>query len=98
MSLENVQTIIGRAILEPEYRDLLFSDPAKALEGYDLTEEEAQAVKGIEKEKLNVLSNELEERISKTGLGLVGIKYEGSLDPKLLAERLTIKFAPETGH
>ena len=94
MSLDNVHTIIGRAILEPEYRELLFNDPAKALEGYDLTAEEAQAVKGIKKEKLNVLSNELEERISKTGLGLVEIKMGEAFDPKLLDLRLNLKLRP----
>jgi Ribosomally synthesized peptide prototyped by Frankia Franean1_4349. len=79
MSLENVQTIIGRAIIEPEYRDLLFNDPAKAMEGYDLTKEELQALESIEKEKLNTLANDLEERVSKAGLFLTGKYSDASL-------------------
>jgi len=33
MSLQNVQAVIGRAVTEPEYRNLLFADPDKAREG-----------------------------------------------------------------
>jgi ribosomal protein L11 methyltransferase len=38
MSAENVQKVIGRALAEPTYRELLFSDPAAALAGYALTD------------------------------------------------------------
>ena len=67
MSLESVQTIIGRAVMEPEYRELLFSDLDKALEGYELTEEEAAALKGLERKKFDAVAGELEERISRVG-------------------------------
>jgi hypothetical protein len=83
MSLENVQTIVGRAILEPEYRTLLFSDPTKALEGYDLTEEETQALKSMDKGKVDLLANDLEERISKSGLFLQGKYSDASLNLNL---------------
>lgn len=65
MTIENVQTIIGRAIIEAEYRSLLFDDPGKALEGYDLTEEEAQALKSLERQSLEPAAQELEERLSR---------------------------------
>ncbi len=68
MSKENVQTIIVRAILETEYRKLLFSDSGKALEGYELTGEETEALKSLDPEKFDVAANQLEERISKSGL------------------------------
>jgi hypothetical protein len=67
MSLESVQTIIGRVVTEPEYRELLFSDPDRALEGYELTEEEAEALKGLKREKFDAVASELEERISRWG-------------------------------
>src|SRR5947207_2102812 len=38
MSSENVQKVIGRALAEPTYREVLFSDPATALAGYALTD------------------------------------------------------------
>jgi hypothetical protein len=90
MSLESIQTVIGRALVETEYRNLLVNDPAKALEGYDLTEEETQSLMNINKEQLDKMAVEMEERISKAGLfaagdinlgdnRLHGIKYDGRL-------------------
>ena len=80
MSIENVQTIIGRAVMEPEYRDLLFSEPDKALDGYELTDDESAALKGLEREKFDAVASELEDRISRASPGI------GPLDPK----RMTI--------
>ena len=40
MSAENVQSLLARAMTEAEYRELLFSDPDKALAGHDLTADE----------------------------------------------------------
>ena len=67
MSFESLKSIIGRAVTEPEYRDLLFSDPDKALEDCELSDEESAALKGLEKEKFESVAEELEERISKAG-------------------------------
>ena len=68
MSKENVEQIIGKAVTDADYRELLFSEPDKALEGYELTEEESTALKGIEREKLDEVVTEIEERISRAGL------------------------------
>lgn len=68
MSIENVQAIIGRALKEPDYRELLFNEPDKALEGYDLTKEEAAALKGLEREQFDAVAGELEERVSRAGM------------------------------
>jgi hypothetical protein len=76
MTIENVQTIIGRAMVEPEYRELLFSDPDKALDGYDLTQEEIQALKSLENDKVELVGNELEERVSRMGLLLNDINFK----------------------
>ena len=65
MSEENVRTIIAKAVADMEYRDLLFDDPGKALEGYDLTDEEQAELKGLEREKFDTAAGELEERISR---------------------------------
>ena len=82
MSAETVTKIIGRAVNEPEYRELLFSDPAKALEGYELTEEESAGLKGLSREGFDAVANELGERVSRAGLGL-----PDSSDPN----KLTVK-------
>lgn len=80
MSLESLQTIIGRAVMEPEYRDLLFSDPEAALEGYELSEEEKAALKGLELETFDEVASELEERISKAG-GVFRLRDIGAREP-----------------
>jgi hypothetical protein len=67
-------------VTEPEYRELLFGDTDKALEGYELTEEERDALKGMERETFDEVAEELEERISKAGLGSV-IGDPGVRDP-----------------
>ena len=71
MSTESVQEIIGKAVQDSEYRDLLFTDPEKALEGYELTEEEIIALKDIKAEKFDELLTDIEERISRAGLNVV---------------------------
>lgn len=68
MSIEQIQEIIGKAITDSEYRQLLLSDPDQALEGYDLTEEEIESLKGLESEQFNEITGELDERISKASL------------------------------
>jgi hypothetical protein len=43
-----IDAMVGRAIRDHEYRELLLTQPEKAMEGYDLSEEEIQAVKIID--------------------------------------------------
>ena len=77
MSSEEVKVIIGRAVTEPEYRELLFGDIDKALEGFDLSDEEISSLKELIREKFDNISNRLEERISKSGFfSLVDFKAE----------------------
>jgi hypothetical protein len=66
MSGEHVQLIIGRAVMEPAYRALLFSDPGAALAGYQLTHEERMALAGLVPERFDALASELEARLSRT--------------------------------
>ena len=72
MSAETVQEIIVRAVTDEEYRELLFSDPNNAIENYDLTVEEATALRGLERDQFDVMLGELEERVSRAGFGLRG--------------------------
>ncbi len=67
MTDAQVRTIIGRAVIDADYRELFFKDPDKALEGYELTSEETQSLKDIKREKFDEVSSELEERISRAG-------------------------------
>ena len=76
MSLETIKTIISRAMVEPEFKDLLFSNLDQALQGYELTDQEIAALKGITREEFDAMGGNLEERVSranfiqiKTGIG-----------------------------
>ena len=66
MSLETIKTIISRAMVEPEFKDLLFSNLDQALQGYELTDQEIAALKGISREEFDAIGGDLEERISRT--------------------------------
>ena len=68
MSQEAIKEIIARAITDTEYKEMLFSDPDKALEGYELTEDETSALRGLENEHFDATAEELEERGSRAGV------------------------------
>jgi hypothetical protein len=70
---------------ESEYRELLFDDPDKALEGYELTDEEAEALKGLEREKFDAVAGELEERISRSGflMGDLELRKRPGIEPDM---------------
>ncbi len=72
MSKEALQAVIGKAVLDSEFREALFADPDKALEGYELTEEEVAALKVIDAETMESFAGGLDERISKAHLQFAG--------------------------
>ena len=76
MSTENVEQIIGKAVVDSEYRELLFTEPDKALEDYELTEEEKSALKGMEREEFDSVASDLEERISRAGLSFMSYDWD----------------------
>lgn len=67
MSEKDVQFLIGRAVTDSAFRQLLFTDPKKAMQGYELTEEEIESIKRIEQEQFEDIAGELDERISRAG-------------------------------
>ena len=72
MSKEAVQAVIGKAVTESEFRELLFANPDEALEGFDLTEDDVAALKAIDAETMESFAGDLDERISRVlvpGLG-----------------------------
>ncbi len=72
MSREAVERIIGKAVMDAEFREALLADPAKALAGYDLTEEEMAGLKELaDAESLNAMAGTLDERVSKWGGALM---------------------------
>ena len=65
MSQEAVSQIIGRAVTDDEFRQLLFSNPEQALQGYDLTDDEKEALEDLKQEDLEDFSTKLDSRITK---------------------------------
>jgi len=57
MSAENVQSLLARAMAEAEYRELLFSDPDKALAGHDLTADELATLKNLPRAEFDKAMN-----------------------------------------
>jgi pentapeptide MXKDX repeat protein len=64
MSAEESRKVVSRAVMDEEFRNTLFSTPDKALEGYDLTPEEINALRSIPAETIDEFANNLDERIS----------------------------------
>lgn len=65
MSMQNVEVILGKLVTDQEFRKLLSENPDQALSGYELTDEEKEALRTIDSEKLTALSESLDQRITK---------------------------------
>lgn len=63
MSRLTLETIIGRAILDEEFRLVLFPDPETALAEYELTANEIVALKSMDAESLDACALRLGGRI-----------------------------------
>jgi hypothetical protein len=68
MSKEAVEAVIGKSVIDAEFRKLLLSDPQKALEGFELTDTEKAGLKSIGSETLEAMGNSLDTRSSKRRL------------------------------
>jgi hypothetical protein len=66
MSRLALEAVIGRAILDEEFRLALFADPEAALVEYELTEAEMAALKSVDAESLDGCSNSLGRRFAVT--------------------------------
>jgi hypothetical protein len=60
MSSEDLERVIGRAVLDPAFRQNLLANPEKAIReaGFDLTEEEIAGLKGIDAERAEALAQD----------------------------------------
>ena len=69
MTVEHVKHIIGRAVVDADFREQLFTDLDAAVEDYELTTDERDALTRLEREKFEELSSDLGDRISRAGIG-----------------------------
>lgn len=84
MSAEAVTRIIGRALVDPEYRTLLFDDPPAALAEYTLTAEETTALQNIASEQFALVEADLYERLALTAVST-------EREPSALAQEIVAK-------
>ena len=62
MAREDLERIIGRAVLDAQFREKLLDDPERAIRegGFDLTEEEIAHLQSIDAQKARALLEEAE--------------------------------------
>ena len=53
MSKEAMETVVGKAVLDTEFREVLFANPDDVLADYDLSEEEVGAIKALDAEHIS---------------------------------------------
>jgi Ribosomally synthesized peptide prototyped by Frankia Franean1_4349. len=68
MSKEAVEQIIGKAAMDPNFRNDLFMRTKETLAGFDLTDEEMAGLMNIDNEMLESFAGSLDERMSKVRL------------------------------
>ena len=69
VSKQGVGIVMGRAIVDKRYRELLKRSPQSAFEGYELSGEERQALAGIDHKALENLSTSVDERLKSWYVG-----------------------------
>jgi hypothetical protein len=67
MSQHEVERVIGRAVTDAAFRAALINNAREACKGYDLTEEELNALEALDSDSLAAFAGTLDKRISKTG-------------------------------
>lgn len=65
MAANAVQSVLGRAVTDSEFRKMLRENPGEALTGYDLSDEEKDALMHLDAEKVDGLAQSLDDRITK---------------------------------
>ncbi len=65
MSQASVEQVIGKLLIDADFRAAVTANPAEALAGFDLTEEEREALGQIDASSFETAAAELDPRISK---------------------------------
>lgn len=65
MSQKSVEAVIGKVVMDIEFRKALATDADKALAAFDLTEAEKASLKSMDAETMDALAHTLESRVSK---------------------------------
>jgi hypothetical protein len=79
MSKESVEAIVGKAVMDDEFRESLFANPDEVLSEYELTEEEVASLQAIDFETMESFAGTLDERISKSAFAMIRGSTDGLL-------------------
>ncbi|HEX5688704.1 MAG TPA: Franean1_4349 family RiPP [Roseiflexaceae bacterium] len=66
MSQSEIERVIGRAVTDAAFRQMLIDDARAACKEYDLTEDELDALEKLDAQSLLAFAGTLDRRISKT--------------------------------
>jgi hypothetical protein len=72
MSQQTVEQIIGRLVIDKEFRARMNTDRAATLAAFDLTDDERSALANVNLEEFNAGISSLDQRVSKDGLYIKG--------------------------
>lgn len=67
MSQSEVERVIGRAVTDETFRQQLIDSARAACQGYDLTEEELDALEKLDTQSMQAFAGSLDRRLSKKG-------------------------------
>ncbi len=70
MSQKTIEQVVGKIILNTEFRDALLSNPEQALAGFNLTEQEKNYLKRMDAETLDQLADMLVKRNAQWQMGI----------------------------
>ena len=65
MSQKDVEQILGKMLLDVEFRKQLTSNPNQVLAGYELTDDEREGFKNMDLDDFHQTLTSLDERVSK---------------------------------
>ena len=69
MSKSTVEQLVGKLLIDAAFRTTVIADPASALAGYDLTDEERDAFTRIDTSSFDAAASHLDQRLSKEPTG-----------------------------
>ncbi|MFA6000928.1 MAG: Os1348 family NHLP clan protein [Thermoleophilia bacterium] len=63
MAKKGVVAVVGRAVVDEQYRERFYKNPMLAMEGYDLSNDEKQAIAGIDRRQMDKFADSVNYRL-----------------------------------
>lgn len=71
MSKSTVEQLVGKLLIDAAFRSAVVAEPASALAGYDLTDEERDAFTRIDASSFDAAASHLDKRLTKISNGCI---------------------------